>query len=439
MKKIIFASFFLLSFIPSVVFASINVQEVTTEQGVKVWVVEDKTVPVVAMNFAFRGGIALDPKGKEGLSNLLSEMLTQGAGTYDGTAFQKKLDDLSIGMSFSASRDSFFGSLKTLSKNEQEAFNLLRLVLAEPRFDQENVDKVKTQIIAGIEQNQKDPGWLVWRNFNATYYKDHPYSNPGNGFLETVPTITVDDMRAFMKDNFTADRLDVVFVGDITLDRAKTRTEEIFGHIPAKPAVKSSTVLREHETGEIDQTLFVDFDVPQTSIVMAKPGLDVHDPDWHAALVANYLIGGGSFSSKLMEDIRVQKGLTYGISSSFTTQDLSDLFVIQTSTKSESANQMLSEIKTSLSAIKQDGFSATAIDEAKTYLMGSLMLGLTSTDAISSALLSTKLDKLPKDYLNKRNDMIKSVTPDDVKRVIARLFSTLDFTTVLVGQKIEEQ
>lgn len=435
MKKIISLFFFIMAFLPSVSFAALNVQEAITSQGVKIWVVEDTMVPVLSVDFAFKGGIALEQKGKEGLTNLLSTMLTQGAGELDSTDFQKKLDDLSISMSFTSGRDSFYGSLKTLSKNKEQATDLLRFVLTAPRFDEDNMSKVKAQIIAGIEQNMQNPKWLVWRHFNAHYYKDHPYSNPGAGFIETVPTLSVDDLKTFMKENFALDTLDIVFVGDITVDEAKAMTEKLFAGFPQKSPHKN--VLEVHQPSFENETVFIDFDVPQTSIVSAKTGLDNKDPDWHAALVANYLIGGGSFSSKLMEDIRVQKGLTYGISSSLNTQPLSSLFVIQTSTKSESADDMMKAIQTSLDEIAKDGFSVDAIEKAKTYLKGSLLLSLTSTDAISSALLSTKIDGFARDYLNKRNDLIGSVKQEDVRRVIHRLLSDKNFTTVMVGKKKE--
>ena len=432
--------FFITSlFAPNKAFSFADVQTKTLESGAEIWVIEDKTVPVISVDFAFKGGIVNDPIDKLGLANFTSKMITQGAGDLSASEFQKQLDDLSISMGFSAGRDHFYGSLKTLKSNQDKAFELLRLSLLSPTFNEDDIERVREHIMASLKQSQAEPTWQMWRNFNKTYYEGYPYSKPSAGTLETLKFIKQDDFLGFVKDRFKFDQLKIVFAGDITLEEATAIVNETFGDLRMTVVEKPS--LDEFDDEVKKQTVKVELDIPQTFILMGRPiSIDEKSDQWGAALVANYLIGGGSFSSKLMENVRSQEGLSYGISSSLLTQKHADLFIIQTSTAFENLEKMRSTIVDTLNQVIHEDFSQEEIDRAKSYLIGSLPVSLTSTDKLSSAYLSLLVDGLEPDFFDKRAKQIEAVSPSDVSVAIASILGDFSFLSVEVGKqpKVEE-
>lgn len=413
-----------------------DLQTKTLDNGIDLWVLEDKSVPVISVDFSFKGGIAQDPEDKLGRTDFLAAMLTQGAGDYNSSAFQKKLSDLSISLGFNNGRDYFYGSLKTLRKNQDEAWELLRLSLSEPRFEKEDMARLRTKLIASLKQNKASPSWQLWRNFNDTYYGDYPYGKPSAGTIETLEAITADDLRAFMRDYFAKDGLTIAFAGDISLNEAEEIVLDVFGRLSDETVY---TPLEPFEAENFAREIHIPMDIAQNFILMGRPmPFDEDHPDWAAAQIANYLIGGGSFSSLLMEDIRSEKGLTYGISSSLLTQKYADLFVIQTSTAAKNLGVMKSAILESLNKVVSDNFKDDQIEKAKAYLIGSLPLSLTSTDDLSNAYLALQNKGLAPDYFEKRETALREVSTDDVRRITAQLLSDFSFQTVIVGPKAQE-
>ena len=172
------------------------IQRVISPGGIEAWLVEDYTVPLIALEFAIEGGASQDPQGRAGLANMLASVIDEGAGSYDSAAFHERLDEFAIELHFRADRDQFTGQLKTLTKHRAEAFDMLRLAINEPRFDSEPVERVRAQIVAGLRQEMNDPDSMAGRAFFATAFAGHPYANPVRGTLETMPTITRDDLVA---------------------------------------------------------------------------------------------------------------------------------------------------------------------------------------------------------------------------------------------------
>lgn len=425
---------------PQTAFAFADVKTKTLDSGAEIWVIEDETVPVISVSFAFSGGIIDDPIDKLGLANFTSNMMTQGAGSLDATAFQKALDDDSISLSYSAGRDYFFGSLKTLKDNQETAFDLLRLSLKKPRFDQNDINRVRKKIVARLKQSQASPSWQMWRNFNKNYYDGYPYSKPSAGTLETLDHIKQEDFHSFVKDTFKIDQLRIVFAGDITLSQAEEIVEDTFGDLP-KTATKQIS-LNDFDKNITNETIKIEMDIPQSFILMARPlPLDEKSDNWGAALIANYIIGGGSFSSKLMENVRSEEGLSYGISSSLSTQKHADLFMIQTSTAFENLEKMKKTILETLNEVIHSDLSQEEIDRAKSYLIGSLPVSLTSTDKLSSAYLGLLIEDLPPAFFDEREKQIKAATPSDISAAISQILGDFSFLTIEVGQqkKDEEQ
>lgn len=438
MKKWVFFLCFL--WWPTSLFAVTPVQTVTTEKGITFWLVEDHTVPVVSLEFAFEGGIALEKPNQSGLTNLLAKLLTQGVKgvsenqPLDETAFQKKLDDLAISLSFRNGRDYFHGSLKTLTENNEAAFKLLKRVLHNPLFDPESLSRQKQKILARIKQNQAEPTWLSWRNFNANYYVGHPYTMPGQGTEKTIPNLTDNNLRLFMQNHFVQEGLKIVLVGDITKEQALKFVDRVFGSLPIK-TTPEALAIDQAEPKSLGEIKSIFLKSPQTRLLLGRPGVSKQDEDWHAAVVANYLIGGGGFASRLMEEVRSKKGLTYGVSSSLLTQKHSDLFVITLSTAKDKKQEALDVINQTLKQIVQDGFSQEEVDRAKTYLIGSQALALTSTSKMAGYLLNNNLDGLGIDYLDKRQAFIQNISLDDVNQAAAKILGDLRFLTIAVGEQ----
>ena len=219
-----------------------EVQRVISPGGIEAWLVEEHSIPILSLRASFRGGAAFDQAGREGTATMASSLIDEGAGGYDSQAFQTRLEDLSVRISFSAGLDTFGATLKTLSENTDEAFELLRLAMTEPRFDEEPVERIRGQYIVHLARQAEDPDYLVGRAWYTMAFPDHPYSRPLEGTPETMAAITADDMRAFMAAQLARDRVYIGVVGDITPERLGDLLDSTFGGLPAIGAPAETVV-----------------------------------------------------------------------------------------------------------------------------------------------------------------------------------------------------
>lgn len=410
---------------------AVEIERVVSPGGIEAWLVRDQKNPVISLQFAFDGGSALDPQNKLGLATMVAATLDEGAGSLDSQAFQKTLEDNSIGLSFGAGRDSFGGGLTTLVETRETAFDLLRLALTQPRFDADAVERIRGQMTAGLKRSQADPNYWAQLTFSSTLFPDHPYGRPARGTLETVPAITRDDLAGFVKARLARDTLKVAVAGDISPQDLATVLDRVFGGLPAKAAPFAVADVQPKAAGE---TVLVPRPIPQTIMVMGQAGISRQDPDWYAASVLNYVLGGGSFSSRLMEEVREKRGLTYGVSSGLQSLDHTALVTVGGSTVNAKAGQAIDLIKQIWGEVGQKGITEAELNDAKTYLTGSFPLQFTSNGAIAGILMEVQQEKLGIDYLNRRNDLINAVTLADVQRVAKRLLDPARLTTIVVGQ-----
>ena len=411
---------------------ALDIQQVKSPGNIEAWLIEDHALPIIAMKFAFRGaGAVLDPAGKQGLSLMASNTLDEGAGEYDSQAFQKALTDHSITLRFSSGRDDFTGTLQTLTRHKDLAFKLAGLALTAPRFDAEPVARMKNANISRIRSSLSDPEWIAARIMNDAAYDGHPYALNSGGTLTTLNAITPDDLRVFAAERLTRDRLLVSVVGDITADELKTVLDNIFGKLPAKGKIEPPKQVRIQNGG---QTVFYSMDIPQTIIMMMQDGLARQDPDYHAAQVMNFILGSSGFGSRLTEEIREKRGLVYGVYTGLDALKYAPSLSLSTSTKNESAGEVLSLIKTEWNRIRDEAVSDKELEDAKSYLIGSVPLGLTSTGQIAGLMLGLQLDGLPPDYLDRREKAIGAMTKDGVQGIARRLLTPDNIATVLVGK-----
>lgn len=410
----------------------LNIREVKSPGGITAWLVEDHTIPVLSLRFSFREvGAATDPADKQGLARMLSNTMDEGAGDLDSKAFQALLNDLSISLGFSASRDDFGGSLKTLTKNRVKAFELLSLALTKPRFDADAVERMRLANLSRILSDMNDPDWMAARLLNATLFKDHPYSKNSGGTLTSLKKITAADLRKKHQADLTRDRLVVSVAGDISEAELGAALDQIFGGLPAtSPASdKIADAVLPSQPGIV----LYKKDIPQTVVQMALPGMKWQDPDYAAAEVMNFIFGGAGFGSRLMEVIREQRGLTYGIYSALSEMDHTNLYGISSSTRNETVKDLIDLTHGEMDKFKAGPVSPQELHNAKTYLIGSVPLDLTSTDQISGYMHAFQMEGLPKNYLDLRETAIRAVTAADVTRVANRLLDPQKMTVILVG------
>jgi zinc protease len=412
--------------------AASRVERVVSPGGIEAYLLSEPSIPFLSLALQFRGGSALDPAGKDGLAYMVSGLLDEGAGELDSQAFRTELEDLAIRLSFDVGRDQVTGQLKTLTRHRARAFELLRLALTAPRFDAEPVERIRHQIQASLRRRAEDPDYLAGLTWFATAFPDHPYGRPVQGTIETVATITSADLRGFVGARLARDNLVVGVAGDVTAEELGPLLDLAFGDLPAQSAPFEVAKTRP-QGGE---TVILHRDVPQSQVLFAAAGLARSDPDFYAAYVANHILGGGGFTSRLTEEVREKRGLAYSVYSYLYPLDFAPLWLGGLGTANAAVAQAIQVTRQQIAAMAAGEIEQAQLDDAKTYLTGSFPLRLTSNDSIASTLVNMQVDKLGIDYLDRRNGYIEAVTLADVRRVAARLYHPEDLLVVVVGEPV---
>ena len=412
--------------------AAAKIQHLVSPGGIEAWFVQDATVPLIAMEYAFGGGATQDPADKPGVGNMVADLIDEGSGDLDSQTFHERLDRRAIDLSFSSTRDHFRGSLRMLKDNKDEAFDLLRMSLTSPHFDSVDVERIRTQIISGLKRDTSNPGALASRKFLEIAFGDHPYGRQASGTLESVPKITVADLKDYVRRVLAKDTLRIAVVGDIDAASLGKLLDQTFGGLPAKASL---TPVPDIEAAQPPQRAFIPLDVPQTVVTFGGPGIKRNDPNFMAAYVVNHILGGGSLSSRLYHEVREKRGLAYSVYDALLWMDHSAVFVGNTGTRADRAGETVEAINTEIRRMAEDGPTQQELDEAKSYLKGSQMLALDTSAKLASALLQYQLDKLPIDYIEKRNAVVDAVTLDDAKKAAQRLWGH-GLITVIVGRPL---
>lgn len=407
-----------------------RVERVVSPAGVEAWLVEDKLNPIISVEVALRGGAAQDPAGKEGLAQMAADLLDEGAGALDSQAFLAKLEDLAIHLNFSAGRDTLRVRLKTLSENRQAAFEMLGLALNDPRFDLEPVERIRSQRLADLRQASESPDHIASESLMAALFPGHPYGRPADGVMESIKAITAEDLRDFTQRRFGRDRLVVAVVGDITAADLRPLLDSAFGRLREKAEAQAIPEIRASDSGRLK---VIRKPLPQSVVAFAQPGIKRDDPDWFAAYVANYILGGGGFSSRLTNEVREKRGLAYSVYSYLLPLERSGLIYGGVATENARVGQSLDLIRAEWRRLAEQGVTDKELENAKTYLTGSFVLQLDTTQNVAGILAAMQLDRLGIDFLDKRNELVKAVTAADVRRVAKRLFDAKALSIVVVG------
>ena len=408
-----------------------RVQQVVSPKGVAFWLVEDYAVPLVALEFALKGGAAQDPQGRAGAAAMLAALLDEGAGKYDAQAFQQALDEKAIEISFNADRDAFSGRLKTLARNTEAAFEFLALALNEARLDADPLERVRAQMVAGIRSEANDPDALAGKAWRAAAFPGHPYGLPTHGSLDSVGAVTRDDLAAMRKACFARDTLKIAIVGAIDAATAAAMVDRAFAGLGARARMSPVAEIAVHGIGSRQ---VVDLDIPQATIRFGSAGIARKDPDHIAAVVINHILGGGVFSARLFKEVREKRGLAYSVHSSLNTYDRTSIFSGGTSTKNERAAESLRVIQDEIVGLSDGGPTDLELGEAKKYMIGSYALRFDTSTKIANQLVHLQMEGFGADYLDGRNGLIAAVTMKDARRVAKRLLGEGKMLVTVAGR-----
>ncbi|KIC33058.1 M16 family metallopeptidase [Leisingera sp. ANG-S5] len=395
--------------------AEIKIQDVTSPGGITAWLVEDHTIPFSALELRFRGGTSLDAPGKRGGVYLMTGLLEEGSGDLRAQDYARALESLAAEFSYDADKDSVSISARFLTENRDDAMELLRQTLFEPRFDQDALDRVRAQVLAGLRSDAKNPNNIAGLAFAKMAYGDHPYGSDGKGTLDSVAALSRQDIFDAYEAVFARDRLYVSAVGDITAEELGTLLDDLLGTLPDKGAPIPGPADVTIEGG----VTVVDFDTPQSVALFGQKGIEREHPDFFTAYVMNQILGGGSFETRLMTEVREKRGLTYGVYSYLVPRDLAAVYMGSVASANGKMAEAVEVIRNEWRRMAEEGVTEKELKDAQTYLTGAYPLRFDGNSRIASILAGMQMDDLPISYVETRNDRINAVTLEDVKRFAA--------------------
>ncbi|WP_435165724.1 M16 family metallopeptidase [Falsirhodobacter sp. 1013] len=412
------------------VHAATDIQEVTSPGGITAWLVEDHNIPFTALELRFRGGTALDPDGQRGAVNLMTATLEEGAGDLDAQGFAQARDALAARFGFDSHADAISVSAQMLTENRDQAVDLLRSALVDPTFEAGAVNRVRGQVLSNLASSAQDPESIAALAFQHDAYGDHPYGTDSSGTMDSVKALTPEQLAAVHKSAMARNNVHVAAAGDITPEQLGGLLDRLLGDLPATAKPQPAAAPWQATGG----TNVIDFPTPQAVVEFGQPGLDVQDPDFMAAFVANEILGGGRFTARLMDELRSKRGLTYGAYSQLATMDLGDFVAGHFASDNDKAAEAVSLVREEWEKIAKDGVTQPELDAAKTYLTGAYPLRFAGNGPIASILVGMQMQGFPIDYPKNRNALIEALTLDEVNRVAAELYDPAKLHFVVVGR-----
>ncbi len=407
-----------------------DVQVVTSPGGITAWLVSESFVPMISMEWTWSGGASVEPAGLRGIGWVLAYMMNEGAGDMDTSAYGARMEDLDMKFACGQWSDWTSCGMTTLKATADESFDMVRQAFSSLRFDDEPFERAKREMIVGIDEDETNPKSVASTAMNDALIPGHPYARRST--RQTVSAIGKSDVRKLMAQLMTKDRLLVVVVGDITAEELKPKLDEVFGSLPATsslpvvPDAKALPAQAKPVVKELPQ--------PQTLIMFSGPGIRREDPDFYAAYVLNYILGGGSFSSRLTDDVREKRGLTYGIGTGLSIQPHFWRWQGSSATMNDKADEVVQLIRENIAKLGSEGPTAEELADAKAYITGAFPLAFDSNTKIAQNLIGFRQDGMPADYVQVRNSYFEAVTLEDVKRVARTYMKPEDFTFVMVGK-----
>jgi len=410
--------------------AAVDIVEVTSPGGITAWLVEEPSIPFVALELRFKGGSALDATGKRGAINLMTGLLEEGAGDLDARGFAEARERLAASFDFDVSNDALSISARFLTENRDEAVDLLRSAVVETRFDPDAIARVRAQVISGIRSDANDPNQIASDTFARLVYGDHPYATSDSGTEESVTALTREDLVDARDRVIARDRVYVGAAGDISPEELGALLDRLLADLPDTGAAMPG----EADVAEDGFVEIVPFDVPQSVALFGHEGIARDDPDFFAAFVLNEVFGGSGRQSRLSDEVREKRGLTYGIGTYLVDYDHADMLLGQVASANEVVAEAIEVVKNEWARVAEEGVTEDELASIKTYLTGAYPLRFDGNGPIARIMVGMQMQDLPIDYINTRNDKVNAVTLEDVRRVAETLYDPEALKFVVVGQ-----
>jgi zinc protease len=409
---------------------ALDIQDITTPGGITYWLVQEPSIPIVSVEIVFDGGYRLDPPDQTGVAQMVASLMDEGAGDLDAVAFAKAKGDLAARFGFSAGRDNFKISALMLAEEAEASVALLATALTAPRFDPQPIDRVRAQMLSSIAEGETNPSTVAQNAWYARAFPDHPYGRPVSGETETVTALTRADLVAAHDALLTRANATVSVVGAVDAETASALIDTLLSGVPQG----TPHVLPETPDAPPPGTEVVSLPVPQSVAIFGHKGLPRDDPDFIPAYVMNYILGGGGFSSRLMEEVREKRGLAYGVYSYLSTMKGAALYLGSVQTANERMAESLDVVRGEWGRMGEKGLTEEDLQKAKQYLTGAFALQFDSNAKIADYLVFVQQEDLGIDYFDRRNGLVEAVTLEQVRAVADRLLKPDALSVVVVGQ-----
>jgi zinc protease len=410
--------------------AQMEIQEITSPGGINAWLVQEESIPFVAIEIVIDGGASLEDPAKRGATNLMMALLEEGSGDLGAREFQEARERIAASFGFSAYDDSISISAVFLTENRDEAMALLRDALTKPRFDDAAIERVRAQVLSIIRSDAQDPNSIASATFDAAAFGDHPYGTSIDGTAESVAALTQDDLFEAHRNSLVQSRVYVGASGDISADELGSLIDDLLGDLPMEGPAFPTRV----EFGLGGGTTIVPFETPQSVALFGQAGIERDDDDFFAAYLLNEILGGRGVESRLMREVREKRGLTYGINTYLVPKTLAEVYLGSVASANGTIAEAISVVRDEWALMAKDGVSAVELDQAKTYLTGAYPLRFDGNAEIAGILASMQWTGLTPEYIINRNDFVNAVTLDDINRVAAELLDPDGLHFVVVGQ-----
>ncbi|MDR2831457.1 MAG: insulinase family protein [Rickettsiales bacterium] len=434
-SKIIFLFFFCLSF-NSHASDKIQVEEVTTKKGFKFLFVENCDLPKVSLNISFKdAGYVYEDSKKQGLSWFTSLVIQEGSGKNDAKNFAKNLEDKGISLHFSADLETFRISLDTLSENLEEGISLLSDAIMRPKVDPEGLNRVLEIAKVNFNHLEKDPYFVAVKELNTLLFKKHPYSKSEYGTLDTITSITRDDVLTYIRRNFTKDNIVISVVGCTKQEEIITLLDKYLSKLPSKRSkIRKIPVKNDFSPAE-SKNIFMD--IPQSVILFAQKGVAYNDPNYYNASVLINALGGMGLNSILMKELRQNLGITYGISASILNNKHGDVIAGSINTDSFTANQSISAVKDTLSRVQKGGIDKQLYKDTKISMVNSYIFSMFNNNNIVAKLDNIQINNCDINHINNFVGNINDVKFEEVNALANSLLDPKNLFFVKVGRNTQ--
>ncbi|MEM1037120.1 MAG: pitrilysin family protein [Pseudomonadota bacterium] len=407
-----------------------TIQQFVTPGGISVWLVEEPSIPILSLRMAWQVGTTSDPDDQIGLTNAMVYQMNEGAGDLDSQAFFKRMEELNMSFGCSAGREATFCNASMLTENADEAFELITLAYAEPRFDEGPWERFVREQEVSLKTRETNPRYLAGEALEEVLWPDHPFARDFTA--ESLEALSAEAAKAHKDKIMSRSGMLVTAVGAISPQDLAPLIDAAAAGLPETGVEVEIPQVTLAEP--VSDPITVSLEQPQSLVTFTGPAMRQDDQDFYTAVVLNYTFGGGGFESRLMEDLRVARGLTYGIYSRVSSGEYAQTWGGSGSTNNDSVVEFIEGIKENMTLMVAEGMTEKELADAKSYLIGSYPLGFDSNAKIAGNMMGLRLDDLPVDFWDKRNAMVEAVTLEDVNRVAREYLKPENFTFIAVGQ-----